>query len=160
MDPKNMHLVKANVRLLVYHVAADASMKQALRPGYWARGIDCAWDGQQRQPRSRPPTICAQGAKLSPSSLRWLSTGTPAGERPSSTSGVTGFEGHEVVGAIFKPSMHRAPTPTHAHNHRVRLASQRECLQFPQNHYNQGSLGLSGGEPWLSWKPKEGMAHG
>lgn len=34
MDPKNMHLVKANVRLIGYHVAADASMKQALRPGY------------------------------------------------------------------------------------------------------------------------------
>lgn len=70
--------------------------------------------------------------------------------------GVMGFEGHEAVGAIFKPSMHRAPK-AHACSQPLGSPGQyREYLQFPQNHYNQGSLGPPGAEPWLSWEPKSG----
>ena len=141
-----MHLVKANVRLPLYYVAADASMNQAPRLGYWARGGDCAWDRQQPQPRSRPPTTCAQGASShrphpagSPQEPRQVNAHPLLPERRASR-GTRRWE-PSVNPACTGPRRPRTLTTTGFAGRRA------ECLRFPQNHHRQGSLGLSGVNP-------------
>ena len=71
-----------------------------------------------------------------------------------------GFEGPAAVGAIFTASMHRAPTPTHAHNHWVRLASTENVYNFLKIITTKEAWGCPGVNPGSLGNQKVGTAHG